>query len=222
MFLGVAMVPWIERLDIYIEDFFFDPATGEWLVPSGRPMIWYILYRWPKFFLGGLAFCILVTLIGSFYIPKLRRFQTPLLICLLALGLIPGACSLLKHMTDMYCPYQTTLYGGKFLHVGLFESHPLDIVRTKTGECWPAGHASGGFALMGFMVFAARPDWRKRILLSIPGFVLGWTMGMFQMVRGHHFLSHTLATIGIAFIIIWALEAVMDYGRYRKSRIQDT
>ncbi|NQV45953.1 MAG: phosphatase PAP2 family protein [Rhodospirillales bacterium] len=214
--LGIAMAPWIGRLDIYLAHLFFNSTTGEWLVPSGRPLIWYFFYRGPKFFLGGLAFCMLVALACSLYMPNLKPFRIPLLISLLTLGLTPGASVWLKHVTDVYCPNQTTLFGGKFLYTDLFELHPVDILRTKTGQCWPGGHASGGFALMGIMAFASRQNWRKRLLLSVPGFVLGWVMGVFQMVRGHHFLSHTVATLGIALLVIWALEAIISYRNHKK------
>lgn len=217
--LAIALVPWVGKLDIYLAYFFFDATTGEWLVPSGRPLIWYVFYRGPKYFLGLVAFCMLITLLSSLYIPMLHRYRTALLICLLALGLIPGVSVWLKHITDTYCPIQTTLFGGKFLYVELFESHPLDILRTKFGQCWPAGHASGGFALMGIMVFADRSNWRGRLLLTMPGFTLGWAMGIFQMVRGHHFLSHTVATLGIALMVIWALEWALFYRNQSKNRV---
>lgn len=215
--LALAIDPWIGTLDIYLAHLFFNEVTGEWLVPSEPIFIWYLFYRGPKFFLGLLAFCILAVLIGSFYRPELKRFRTPLLIGLLAMGIVPGIAAWLKHVTDVYCPIQTTLFGGKHLYTHLFEPHPIDIVRAEAGQCWPAGHASGGFALMGFMVFASRFDWRRRILFSMPGFILGWIMGLFQMVRGQHYLSHTLATIGIALIVVWALEWAIDRQNQRKT-----
>jgi membrane-associated PAP2 superfamily phosphatase len=113
-------------------------------------------------------------------------------------------------MTDVYCPHQTVLFGGPFPNLGILQSYEPNLVRVKPGQCWPAGHASGGFALMGLMFFAAKSDCRMRLLLIIPGFTLSWVTGLFQMARGNHYLSHTSTSFGIALMVIWALEVIFE------------
>ena len=161
-----------------------------------------------------IASSIALTFACSYRMPNLKRIQTPLLLSLIAMGLIPGLVAWLKHLTGIYCPAQTTMFGGIFLQLGLFESYPVDMLRPKLGECWPAAHASGGFGLMGIMVFAKQSDWKGRLFLTLPGFTLGWIMGLFQMARGNHFLSHTLASLGIALLVIWALEWAASSQKY--------
>lgn len=206
LLIAAALTPWIENLDTLVAYQFFDADTGEWLVPRGRPMIWYFLYRAPKVLLVVIACCLVLAMACSYRIPDMSRFRKPILLSLLAMGLIPGLVAWLKHLTGIYCPSQTTMFGGIFLQLGVFDIYPVEMLRPKLGQCWPAAHASGGFGLMGIMVFAKKSDWRGRLYLTLPGFILGWIMALFQMARGSHFLSHAFASLGIALLVIWLLE----------------
>ena len=206
LLLAVAVTPWFESLDIYLAREFYNADTGQWLVPKGRPPIWHVLYLAPKILLVLIAVCLFVAFACGFYLPKPRRYRSALLLSLLALGLVPSLVAGLKNVTDIYCPIQTAIFGGTFPNIEIFEAYPPDIEHAKPGRCWPAAHASGGFALMGITIFANRSNWRRRLFLTLPGFTLGWAMGLFQMARGHHYLSHTLVSLGLALLTIWAVE----------------
>lgn len=216
--LVIAVTPGIESLDLYIARQLFNSGTGEWLVPAGRPPAWYLFYNVPRLLVALTGGCLLVALAASIWTPRLRRFRVSMLLCLLAVILTPSLVSWLKHATDIYCPYQTEIFGGRFPHIGLLEAYPLGLERAKPGQCWPAGHASGGFGLMGFILFAAKTDWRSRLLLSLPGFAIGWSAGLFQMARGNHYLSHTIASLSIALLIVWSLEEVHAYLQIHRSK----
>lgn len=106
------------------------------------------------------------------------------LLCLLAV-------TLLKHGSRTSCPWDLREFGGTLEHV----SHWLPGVSDGGGgHCFPAGHASTGFAFMaGFFVLArAKPGlalaWLAVALLS------GLALGLSQQMRGAHFASHTLWT----------------------------
>ena len=96
-----------------------------------------------------------------------------------------------KYASNTSCPWDLAEFGG----VAQYVSHwALGTIDGGGGRCFPAGHASAGFAFVGGF-FALRPSqpqaarwWLGAALLA--GFVLGGA----QQVRGAHFLSHTLWT----------------------------
>ncbi|MDR2512737.1 MAG: phosphatase PAP2 family protein, partial [Puniceicoccales bacterium] len=77
----------------------------------------------------------------------------------------------------------------------------------KGTPAFPAAHASGGFALMALAMLARNR--RNQILLVTLGITLGWAMGFYQMLRGAHYLSHTLVTWCIAALIITLLAKLL-------------
>ena len=82
--------------------------------------------------------------------------------------------------------------------------------RMPRAACFPAGHASAGYAWMAlyFFFLATRPQWRW-LGLAV-GIVLGLLFGVVQQLRGAHFLSHDLWTA----VICWscALGGYLLYG----------
>ncbi len=171
--------------------------NGAWLVDNAQPVIRFIFYDAPKKLLVLYAILILLALVLSFVVKPLRRFRTRnnvfILLCLL---LVPAVVGLGKKETHVHCPYQLQEFGGDVPYVTLFQANRYET----PGRCFPAGHASGGFALLLFVLIAAT---RKRQMAALAGaMALGWAMGGYQMVNGRHFLSHTLTTILLAWIVI--------------------
>jgi membrane-associated PAP2 superfamily phosphatase len=75
-------------------------------------------------------------------------------------------------------------------------------------SCWPAGHASGGFALLSlFFLFKSR---RNKIFALIFGLSVGWMMGLYKMLIGDHFLSHTIITMILAWLIILVIAKIVN------------
>lgn len=52
----------------------------------------------------------------------------------------------------MECPWDLTRYGGDLPFVGLLERRPADMPDTA---CFPAGHASAGYAWLALYFFLA-------------------------------------------------------------------
>jgi membrane-associated PAP2 superfamily phosphatase len=119
-------------------------------------------------------------------LPLARRVQLALG-TLLALMLI----STLKHFSHTSCPWDLQVFGGTAQHVSHWLWGQGD---GGNGHCFPAGHASAGFAYLGgFFVFRSR---RPALAWCWLGTALaaGLLLGIAQQIRGAHFMSHTLWT----------------------------
>ena len=127
-----------------------------------------------------------------------RRLQLALT-TLLAL-LVVSAIKLHSHTS---CPWDLQQFGGVAIHVSHWAWGTPD---GGTGGCFPAGHASAGFAFFGgFFAFrhaAPKTAWRWFAGALLAGCILG----LAQQIRGAHFMSHTLWTAWFC----WTVAAVAD------------
>jgi membrane-associated PAP2 superfamily phosphatase len=122
------------------------------------------------------------------------------------LAIVPASIAVLKSRSDIYTPHSLVRYQGEKPYHHLFEPLPPGWPPNQ-GHAFPAGHASGGFALMSLLhLFRKR---RQRWAGLGVGLVCGWTMGVYQMVKGAHFLSHTVVTMLIAWLLIELLAMLL-------------
>lgn len=130
-----------------------------------------------------------------------RRLRRPAGYLALCVMLSTAMVSLLKRWTQMDCPWDISRYGGARPLLGLFESrHGL-----AASGCFPAGHASAGYAWVAlyFVALAYRPSWRWPALAV--GLVAGLVFGIAQQLRGAHFLSHDLWSLTICWLMALVL-----------------
>jgi len=198
---GIVLLFEITPLDIIVQDWFFDFNSGRWLVDKHAPVPRFFFYNFPKGILIAFGVYLLLNLLGPTvlggYCLLSRKKALFLLLCL---GIVPALMALGKNTTGVYCPSQIIRYGGDHIYAHVLEAIQSAIVSTRKGCCFPAGHASGGFALMSLYFWA---DSRAKQRLGLmTGLVLGWTMGLYQMFKGAHYLSHTLFTMAAAWLII--------------------
>lgn len=117
----------------------------------------------------------------------------------LLLATLAGSLSVawFKSWSNVDCPWDLLRYGGGRPYVDLFSLRPVGLAR---GACFPAGHASGGYAWFAlyFYFLAVRPRWRWYGFAT--GLALGLTFGVAQQLRGAHFLSHDLWAAAICWI----------------------
>lgn len=202
MVLGAGLAFEFTGLDFWIQDRLFDAAAGRWWVDGNAPVGRILFYEGPKLVLAGLAFALVVLLLGparwraALARRGWRAQRRPLALALVGAALVPTAVGLLKDASGVSCPAELTRYGGKLPYARPFMNELCTT--TPRGHCWPAGHASGGFALLALTplaVGAGRRTWVTLLALAV-----GWTMGLYQIFKGAHFVSHTLVTWSLALI----------------------
>jgi membrane-associated PAP2 superfamily phosphatase len=131
-------------------------------------------------------------------LPVARRVQLALT-TLLALLLI----SSLKLHSTTSCPWDLRQFGG----VAVYVSHwTRGVADGGGGGCFPAGHASAGFAFLGgFFAFRhTLPTIARRWLVG--ALAAGLVLGIAQQVRGAHYMSHSLWTAWLC----WSCAALVD------------
>lgn len=188
-------MPEVTQLDFHIASQFFDGES--WLIEAKDPMWRYAFYILPKWSLILFASAMILLLLLSIKVRALKRFRTRTQIyIILCAVMIPLAVGLGKKVTDVYCPYQLEQFGGPQKYQTRFFAYNTE----DKGSCFPAGHASGGFALLMFVPLARS---RKQFAIALTGaLAVGWLTGGYQMLNGRHFLSHTVVTMLLAWMIV--------------------
>jgi membrane-associated PAP2 superfamily phosphatase len=210
--ITVLLVAEYTYLDLSLQKHLYLPLEKTWVLKDPGlkwRAIFYHGIKIPIYILGG---CTLIATIISFTKNLFPRYRKGLLIVTLSLIILPGGIALIgKNLTNVQCPDDLNHFAGKIPYVKLFEHYPLNPNspdgKWPRGKCFPAGHASGGFALLSLVcLFRTR---RNKVLAFILAMSMGWTMGLYQMLRGAHFLSHQLTTMILAFILVSSLNLLI-------------
>jgi membrane-associated PAP2 superfamily phosphatase len=182
-------------VDIYVQNLFYNFQTHQWILNRNLQPWKFIFYDGMKkaLIIVGIAF------LAALFIKKFEKYKKGILIVVISAVLVPAAVGELKKITNMPCPKNRTEYGGIYPKTKVWEHYPKNF-HAKRIKCWPAGHASGGFALMSLFFLFKRK--KNRYLALVFGIILGWIMGIYKMLIGDHFLSHTLLSMEIAWLLI--------------------
>jgi len=153
--------------------------------------------RWAAWLIGGV-------LVANIWwpLPFARATSRPVRIwwavtTLVGVGLIP----LLKVVSLTSCPSSLAEFGGTARHV----SHwAWGVADGGPGRCFPSGHATAAFCFIPgyFALRDSAPRWARRWLVAT--IVFGIVLAGVQVVRGAHYLSHSLWTAWWC----WALAVV--------------
>lgn len=160
---------------------------------------------WVKQILLLLALGLLASIGLSYWRSAWRDWRLPASFVVLSVILSTGTIGLLKSVSPHSCPWDIQAYGGTDAYFPLF----AQINAHTVGGCFPAGHASAGFSLMSFYLLARLAGFRYAYGYWLAAFVLGFCMGWVQMMRGAHFLSHTLWSawwvwfVEVSFFAVW-------------------
>ncbi len=195
-------------LDLKLQDKFYNFETRRWVVDEKEPVGRLIFYNGPKALVWVFALTTLALAAGpARWREKFRVNRRGLWLGVLVIATVPALAGLGKKYTNIFCPSEIRRYGGDVAYAKLCEPYPDDERPPRRGGCFPAGHASGGFALMGLLAVRGTRRWRNGILAF--GLGLGWWMGGYQMLKGAHYLSHTLTTMLVAWLVVWLWRRVL-------------
>lgn len=198
LFTFLAVGCEITRVDLALADRFYDFAAGRWPARDAWWAEWLIHKRGRDLVLVTAVASLLAWAL-SFGVERLRPLRRGALYLCLAIALGTGSVALGKLFTNRHCPWDIERYGGSVPYTRLFEGSPGGC---PPGRCFPAGHASGGYSLMG-LYFALRDRRRSLARAGLAfGFILGSIYGYGQMARGAHFLSHTIWSAAICWFIL--------------------
>lgn len=189
--------------DLWVQDHFYNFQTHAWLVDASAPIPRLLFYTGLKTLVWLIGLAILAAAIFRTKFPSLRIARRDLWIAVLTLATAPALVLLGKASTDTFTPAQIRRYGGEVPYVKVVGHYPVNDHPAKRGRAFPAGHASGGFALLSLAGLAITR--RGRAVGIAIGLAFGSAMGAYQMFKGAHYLSHTLVTAGFCWIVflIW-------------------
>jgi membrane-associated PAP2 superfamily phosphatase len=193
--------------DLRVAHAFADPTTQEfiWRDSTVLEVLGHQAARAVPALAGGVALA--AALAGS-AVDALRPWRPILFTVVFALVLGPVAVSVLKDMTAQHCPFALRQFGGIVDYASEQASAFWAATPSSAGRCLPSGHASGGYALvsLSFAGWAAgRPAWRW-LGLAI-GLGTGFIFSLVRVVQGAQFVSSTVWSLAVVWLICAALFA---------------
>ncbi len=201
------------NIDVWVQNHFYNFQTGKWLiVRDERPWLDFILYDGIKKLLIIGYSLLLITLIIGYKKQWVQKYRREILILVLSGIFVPTTIVALKTATNVPCPRDWHMYGGEYPHVGVFDSYPKDFCQNGRIRCWPAGHASFGFSLLA-LIAIARTRTQQWMAFGI-SMGVAWSMGLYKILKGDHFLSHTLIAMVMGWLIISLIVKFIDSSRW--------
>lgn len=189
------------EVDRLLQDSFYIIAEKRWIFhKDNNQLLHFIFYDAIKRLLILFSLCILGVILFFSKRSFFNERKHGLVIVLLSMIFVPVIVGGLKASTNTPCPKNLIYYDGKYPDVKILDRYPDDFKIKSKSKCWPAGHASGGFALMSTMFFFKSR--RNKILALIFSLIIGWIMGSYKILMGDHFLSHTIVTMLISWLVI--------------------
>jgi membrane-associated PAP2 superfamily phosphatase len=193
-------------IDRTISFWFFDAVTQTF--PWRHSFLFdSVLHHWVKYAVILVTCLAAAMLMFTWIVPALRTRRPLLLFIVLAMTLAPLTVTTLKQITDRPCPWDIADFGGSVPYTHLLEMRKQPHA---AGLCFPAGHASTGFALLAFY-FAAWREKRRALarIALIAGIAAGLLLGLARVVQGAHFVSHVLWSGLVCWLVMIALHALL-------------
>ncbi len=192
-----------------------DRAVSQWFFDAdARVFPWRhtflletVLHHWTKYAVVLTTAITGAILAFTFVVPALHQQRRQLLFLVLAMTMAPLTVTAMKQLTDRPCPWDMIEFGGSEPYTHLFEAREPHHGR---GLCFPAGHASTGFALLAFFFSAHRLQRRTPARAALlAGMLAGTALGIGRIAQGAHFVSHVLWSGVVCWLVMVGLYALL-------------
>lgn len=195
------------KIDIMVQDYFYSFTDSDWFLDRNDKLTELIFYSGIKKLFYLFVILLMAALVMWRKHVTVQKYKAGMVIVLMSTLLVPLVVGSLKSATNIPCPKNIRHYGGIYPYVTVLKWYPSDFVIKERVKCFPAGHASGGFSLMAlFFLFKKKKN--KFIALSISSSI-GWAAGLYKILIGDHFLSHTLVSMMVAWLIILLIQKMV-------------
>ena len=193
-------------IDLMVQENFYNFSDQQWVIDRHQSMLKFIFYDGIKKLIIAFVLGLLVLLIVFRNHPRLKPYMKGLIIVIVSCVSVAVSINYLKSISNTACPKHIKYFHGEFPYIKVLDEY-ADNAR-EPFKCWPAGHASGGFALLSlFFLFHTR---RAKIISLVTSLFLGWSMGLYKMLIGDHFLSHTIIAMLMTWLIILLVVSLVE------------
>lgn len=187
--------------DVRLTNVFFDAQLHQFTLKR-QPFLSDFMHTGLKWLMVAIALLSLILGILAFKLKVLKPIQHQLFWAFFGMVISSTVVAALKHWSIHGCPWDLSVYGGNLPYLPLFADLPAGV---EAGGCFPAGHPSGGFALMAFYFAFRQAKPRFAVGMLWLAIVMGLLMGFAQVMRGAHFLSHALWTGWVVWVTLLLL-----------------
>jgi membrane-associated PAP2 superfamily phosphatase len=208
IFVLIAASLELGNIDIRLADKFYALEGGTWALKNA----WItstVIHQTGKKLSLLIAAIILTALAISFLSQYFRQYRRELTYLLIAAGGGSALISLIKTISHVSCAWDFSRYGGALEYQSIY----AQMLSLSGDNCFPAGHASGGYAWLAFYFLGVykQSKWRWAGL----GFALsvGLIFGFSQQLRGAHFITHDLWTLAICWFFSLLMFKLMLFGK---------
>lgn len=207
VWLSVMAVVITAHMDAAWADTLYRWQGGQWLLRDGF-ITRTLIHEGGRMLVWLVALMLIITVV--------RWWRTRPVVARHLLLVVVGALAaivfinVLKGWTALDCPWDLQRYGGAKAWLGWGDETPA---QWQPGRCFPAGHASGAYAWLGFYFAALSLGAHARIrhlALGLP-LATGVIFGLAQQLRGAHFLSHDLVSLALCWVFNTGLWAVVGF-----------
>ena len=153
-----------------------------------------------------LALVVLGLLVTSCFLNGWQAHRKSLVYLFVAVAGSSLLISFFKSLLAVSCPWEFQRYGGSLIYHSVYDQLSL---RNGAG-CFPAGHASAGYAWVAlYFFFLARGSSNLRWASLVFPLIAGIAFGFAQQIRGAHFISHDLWSLALCWFYSLALYLLM-------------
>lgn len=196
-FIGVTIALYVGGVDLWVADRIYQWGGNTWIFEDAW-VTSQLIHEGGRTLVGVMILVVLLLFALAWALPGWRARRRGLAYLVVSSLSAALAINVLKQLTHIDCPWDLLRYGGSHPYAGIFD---VGSWSNRSGACFPAGHASAGYAWFGlyYLARAYRPLWRWPVLGSV--LFLGLIFGIGQLLRGAHFVSHDWWTACLCWFI---------------------